>query len=278
MRILIVINDSPITEGVLQCSAQITGRSDPDSTIMMVIPHNKSGELLQAERVLNQAQHVLGINQINKKVRVGSFIKELLKESNEGAYELIILGYPSYSAKNCTNPKSILTRIAEGVPCSILIVQGLLPRINRVLMCDSGASAGSALRDFTIKLLDLINEQEQITVLHVMSQVSAGPGILGEQLRSDAEKLISSHTPEGDLLERDLQQFSQAGSHPAPKVRHGLVVDEILDEARKGEYDLVIIGAHNPTGWQKFLLDNLARKILSQIDRSLLIVKTSSVT
>jgi nucleotide-binding universal stress UspA family protein len=57
-----------------------------------------------------------------------------------------------------------------------------------------------------------------------------------------------------------------------PKVRHGLVVDEILAEAREGEYDLVVIGAHQPGKGRALLLDNIAKKIIQDINRSLLVV------
>jgi nucleotide-binding universal stress UspA family protein len=56
-------------------------------------------------------------------------------------------------------------------------------------------------------------------------------------------------------------------------VRHGLVVEEILDEAHAGNYDLVVIGAHHYEGWTSFLLDNLARQIITQMDRPVLLVR-----
>ena len=38
-------------------------------------------------------------------------------------------------------------------------------------------------------------------------------------------------------------------------------------------YDLVVIGAHREQGWQRFLLDDLAQKILAHIDRPVLVVR-----
>jgi nucleotide-binding universal stress UspA family protein len=55
-------------------------------------------------------------------------------------------------------------------------------------------------------------------------------------------------------------------------VRHGLVVKEILDEARSGDYDLVVIGAHEGRGWERFLLDDLAQEIVDHADRAVLVV------
>jgi nucleotide-binding universal stress UspA family protein len=106
-----------------------------------------------------------------------------------------------------------------------------------------------------------------------MSQMSAGPGVRGEQLRADAEELIAEHTPEGNLLEHDLEIRGQAELHAEPKVRHGLVVDKILKEAGSGDYDLVVIGAHPDEGWRRILLDDLAHRLLVRLDRPVLVVR-----
>jgi nucleotide-binding universal stress UspA family protein len=83
---------------------------------------------------------------------------------------------------------------------------------------------------------------------------------------------VAAHTPEGQLVEQDVRVLNRPGLHPQAKVRHGLVVDEILSEARGGDYDLVIIGAHQENGWQRFLLDDLAHQILLHTDRNVLVV------
>jgi nucleotide-binding universal stress UspA family protein len=77
---------------------------------------------------------------------------------------------------------------------------------------------------------------------------------------------------EGDLLERDIHSLEKSGLHSVPKVRHGLVVDEILAEARSGDYDLIVIGAQRQK-WQRFLLADLSHQIIEQVDRPVLVVK-----
>jgi nucleotide-binding universal stress UspA family protein len=113
---------------------------------------------------------------------------------------------------------------------------------------------------------------DELTVLHVMSQIAAAPGIPGWELRADAQELIHKHTPEGSLLESDLARLAQLNVRLAAKVRHGLVVREILAESRSGDYDLVVIGAHQGKGWERYLLDDLAHEIISFADRPLLVV------
>jgi nucleotide-binding universal stress UspA family protein len=122
-------------------------------------------------------------------------------------------------------------------------------------------------------LAGLLEGEEEITVLHVMSQITAGPRVRGDQLQADAEGLIRERAPEGELFVQDLQILQQPGVRAQAKVRHGLVLDEILSEARSGDYDLVVIGAHAAGGWQALLLDNLAHQIIVNVERPVLVVR-----
>jgi nucleotide-binding universal stress UspA family protein len=157
-----------------------------------------------------------------------------------------------------------------------------------VLLCDSGRddpSAGlsvalpatsrpgaSILRRFAELAADLLPDGGEIVVLHVMSQISAGPGVRGKQLRSEAEELLQERAPEGELLRRDIEMLQRLGVPARAKVRHGLVVDEILKEVQAGDYDLVVIGAYRGKGWQRILLDDLAHRLVVELDRPVLVV------
>jgi nucleotide-binding universal stress UspA family protein len=106
-----------------------------------------------------------------------------------------------------------------------------------------------------------------------MSQISAGPGVQGELLRADAEELISARAPEGELLKRDTALLNQRGIQPHTKVRHGLVVDEILAEANGQDYDLVVIGMHAAKGWSRYLLEDITTKVVEGIGRPVLVMR-----
>jgi nucleotide-binding universal stress UspA family protein len=208
------------------------------------------------------------------RVRFGRMAQQVLREAAESSYDLIIVGenarpgtwlYRLFGSAACT--------VAERAPCPVLIVRGQARPLCRLLLCESGILAPSLLDRFSVSLAHLFNDDQRITVLHVMSQMSAGPGVRGAQLRADAEELIAGRTPEGQLLEHDLEILEGAVLFARPKVRHGLVVDEILEEADSGNYDLVVIGAHPYEGWRRFLLENLARRLLVRLNRPVLVVR-----
>ena len=56
------------------------------------------------------------------------------------------------------------------------------------------------------------------------------------------------------------------------KVRNGATVDEILREVRKGDFDLIVIAAHDSSGWQRLLTEDLVHQIILRGDSPVLVV------
>jgi nucleotide-binding universal stress UspA family protein len=184
---------------------------------------------------------------------------------------------------------STTIRVVEHAPCPVIVAKGKIGPIQRILLCDSGSDdpsvglpsaslrtsgAGpSVLRRFAEIPVDLLEGASEIVVLHVMSQISAGPGVKGKQLRSAADELLEERAPEGELLQRDTKMLERLGLRAHAKVRHGLVVEEIQKEVQSGDYDLVVIGAYRGRGWQRILLDDLAHRLVVELDRPVLVVR-----
>jgi nucleotide-binding universal stress UspA family protein len=176
---------------------------------------------------------------------------------------------------------STAVRVVEHAPCPVIVAKGRANPIHRILLCDSGVECSpvglgagpSVSRRFAAQLARLLKGEEEVTILHVMSQMSAGPGVEGKSLRANAEQLIGSTAPEGVLLGQDIETLERLGVCARAQVRHGLVVDEILDEARRGDHDLVVIGAYRGEGWQRIILDDLAHRIMVELDRPVLVVR-----
>jgi nucleotide-binding universal stress UspA family protein len=282
MRILMAIGGSTgFTTGGLQHSratlrfgAQIAAHtSDP---LMLITVINSKAQRRRADAMLARAAQILqsALPSVQTKLRMGHPAEEIIRETEEGDYDLVIVGERQHH-RLVTRflLGSTAVRVVEHAPCPVIIAKGKIGPVHRILLCDSGIEVPSLINRFSVQLAELIKGQEEVTVLHVMSQISAGPGIRGQQLRADAEELIATQAPEGELLEQDVQLLVQLNLHPRPKVRHGLVVDEILAEARDGDYDLVVIGAHRGEGWRRILLDDLAHQIIGQLDRPVLIVR-----
>ncbi|RPI58471.1 MAG: universal stress protein [Chloroflexi bacterium] len=286
MRILLVVHALPNDEVTLHLGTQIAGQAGGAITVLAV--GGNARDRARVEPSLGRAREILAqVANLQTRVRLGSPVRQVLREAQEGSYDLIVVGEPWHDNRlDRFRPGSESVHLVENAPCSVLVVKGKPRPIRRILLCDSGA--GSVLADpvlraarpspsllarFAAQVAEMLQGEEDITILHVMSQIGAGPGIPGKQLRAAAEELIDERSPEGELLRQDVQMLVRPGVQARPLVRHGLVLDEILHEARCGDYDLVVIGAHPGKLWQKLLLDYLARKIMVQIDRPILVIK-----
>jgi nucleotide-binding universal stress UspA family protein len=288
MRILIAIDDSPQAQAVLSLGAYLThsGLAGPPPVVLTVA--RRSEDRSRAERILADARQSMAVANVQTKLRVGRPDHEILQEAEAGKYDLLVVGEGWRPKRTLARAQDRLTaaRVAERAACPVLValnrtrpLDRLWP-IRRILLCDSGArSTLNALRGdapplsrFTARLAEWLGGEEEVTVLHVMSQLSAGPGVRGRQLRAEVDELLAEQAPEGALIEQDVQALDRPGIHAQAKVRHGLVVDEIITEARGGDYDLVVIGAQEEKGWKRLLLDDLAHQILLSIDRTVLVV------
>jgi nucleotide-binding universal stress UspA family protein len=234
-----------------------------------------------------------GVPDVQTKVRYGHPAAKIVREAEEGDYALVVVG--ARQRRNSVERRllgSTAIRVAEHAPGPVIVAKGTIRPIRHILLCDSGSmdpavglpssasgtgvSGGeipSVLSRFTELPLRLLNGAGEIVVMHVMSQMSAGPGVQGTQLRSDTDDLIRDGAPEGELLGRDIEALRRMGLRARAKVSRGLVVEEILGEAQRGDYDLVVIGAYRGQGWQRILLEDLAHRIVDGLDRPVLVVR-----
>lgn len=297
MPVLTATDGGPYAEAALHLGAQIAQRGHEALTILTVIKHE--ADRLQAPGLALQAQAREIVQHycpdVKTRVRTGHPATEIVRVTKEGNFDMVIVGVGS--SRNHL-PHLLLgstaVRVVEHAPCPVIVAKGRIRPIQRVLLCDSGSqdpslglpsassfSTGpgvsrigpSVLGRFLGLPIDLLDGSAEMVVLHVMSQMSAGPGTRGEHLRTDSEKLIEEKAPEGELLQRDIEALESIGIRARAKVRHGLVVDEILLEAAEQDYDLVVIGAYRSQGWQRILLDDLGQRLVVALDRSVLVLR-----
>lgn len=272
MHILIATRNISHSDTAVRLGSFIHQLTGGEITLLTVIPNDK--KQAEAEASLYQAREMIDSaeSQIETRIRSGNPVKEITAEAAAGGQDLVIIGEPERKRFINRQRAPIAEDLVTLAPCPVLIARGRPRPIRKLLFCESGHEP-SLVDDLTGHMPSLVQQAEHVTVLHVMSQIAAGPGVTGWELRADAETLIEKQTPEGLLLEKDVDQLEQLDVHPEPKVRHGLVVQEILDEASRGDYDLLVIGAHPGAGWERFLLGDLASEIIGRIDRPLLVIK-----
>lgn len=271
MRILIATGGAPHSDLAVRLAADICRGTGGQPTILTVIQHERERE--QAEAILSRAKSIMRplVSEAQQRIRVGRVPREIICEVQEGRYDLLIIGeHPKHQlARRLMGPTA--QSVIALMPCPVLIVRNQSRTPRRLLVCEGGRDP-SLLSRLISRLAPIMEIVTDLTVLHVMSQIAASPEAEDWELRAEAEELIEKGTPEGRMLAQDLELLRPLSIQLQAMVRHGLVVDEILAESKSGDYDLIVIGAHLGKGWERYLLDDLARQIIEHADRPVLVI------
>lgn len=273
MRILLATGGPGQTEIAIRQLLLMAESISLVPTVLTVIKHKD--EQPEATEVLAHAAGSLDpiFENVQYKTRIGQPWEEIVAEGKTGDYDLIMMGQRRSRPLLARIRGMVTQKVVARTSLPVLIAKREARPLDRILICDSGAQSPSLLSLFQSHLPAILAGATEITVLHVMSQISAAPGVRGEDLRLTAEQLIKAGTPEGTILAQSLSHLEKTGLDPQAKVRHGLVVDEIAREARSDNYDLVVIGAHRDEGLPRFLLDDLAHELVLDVDRAILVVR-----
>lgn len=229
----------------------------------------------EADAIIAHAAQLLEpvFDTVQYKTRVGNSAEEIIAEAESGRYDLLMMGQRTSRPLMTRLRGPVTQKVVSQVTLPVLIAKREARPFESILICDSGVQSPSLLQTFRMHAPAILAAAKDITILHVMSQISAAPGIRGPELRADAGELIEANAPEGVLLSQDIAYLEEMNLHPKALVRHGLVVDEIVEEASTGKYDLVVIGAHRDEGLPRFLLDDLARELVLNVECATLIVR-----
>lgn len=272
MQILVATGGTDQSFIAVQMGAYLAALFAADVTILTVV-HDAKGSG-KGYQTLEEARAYFGEGPgtVETRLRTGSAAEEIVAEANTGRYQLIILGERAEHGLFARLLGPTALDVIQRTTLPVLIAKSAVHPWQHILACDSGAIQPRLLQRLQSQMPELFDLDLDITVLHVMSQISAGPGVAGAQLRADAAELIEAHSREGDVLAEDVRLLANLGVRAQPKVRHGFVVDEILHEAASGDYDLIVIGAHRQEGWQRLFLEDLANRIVREADRPVLVV------
>ena len=96
---------------------------------------------------------------------------------------------------------------------------------------------------------------------------------LVKSLKIGAQEMLETETPMARHLRRSASLLTEAGIEAEIKVRHGDVVEAILEETGTGQYDLVVLGSTESWTLQGLLLGNVTQQIINRAPCAVLVVK-----
>ena len=271
MRILACTDGSTYAAEALRFGALIARKTKGPITLLGVI--ESPAEERTVSRALERTSNALceDVPDIETKIRHGHAAEEILKETEEREYDLVIVGSRGRRGITRFVLGSTAARLARYCQTSTLVVKGKRRELAKILVCTAGGEAGEKDTEVAGRIAE--PSGAAVTVLHVMSQLPLTPEANMADLENSTDALLASDAPEGAHLRKDLQILAERGLTARAKVRHGLVVEEILAEAKEGDYDLIVVGAHLAPGLLRFVLSDLTQEIVLSSERPVLVVR-----
>ncbi len=158
------------------------------------------------------------------KVAVGDPAEEILREADEGQYDLIILGGPSRSTLRGLLLGAVHNKVLLHARQPVFIVRNYR-EIKRLLVAYRGSSCDQGALEFIGPLF--AKRKPEVTIMHVQ-----------ETERGESAEFAETCVLVGRETLRSL------GYEPFVKVAKGDFEEEILKEVAVGRYDLVVLGAY----------------------------------
>jgi nucleotide-binding universal stress UspA family protein len=252
----------------------ITQQFDSEITLLHVLPKKKvDGDRDRGEELLQQANEILDIYPVNRKVRRDNVVKRIIKEAHQGDYDLVIMTV-SYIGEHAQSP-SIHRTLLKQLPCCMLVVKNPRADIRRMLLCTGGLQMAEPLIEVGGKFAVALDSD--ITLFHVAANVpSMYTGL--KTIEETLAELLKTDTPVSRHLRRGAKILAEYDVDAEIKLRHGSAVYEIVREIDLEDYDMVVVGASGAdTRFKEWFYGNLTQEIVDAVGIPILVVNQKRV-
>lgn len=274
MKMLIGTIGSKRHKNTLHFAAEVAKALQADTMLLGIVDKKRKIEGL--EQVLASVAEDLAQAGLPVEVRVevGDPERIVMAELEREPYDLVAIGALGGKRSRRALINSVGMRIVERAESSLLLIKGNRPDLSRVLICTSGTEhgrpavwAGSALA---------CGAEAQATVLHVVHALPAMYAGL-EQMEETLDELLESDSDRARELQWAARVLTDECEISEIRLRRGIADDEILTEAREGDFDIIVLGSsRSATGLVRALLGDLNREIACRANRPVLIVRPSN--
>ena len=161
--------------------------------------------------------------------------------------------------------------VIKAIQPPVLVAIGECKQLKRFLVCTGGKEFIEKAVQFTGKMAAAIGAS--VTLLHVMAEP---PAIYADLVRieEDVDQLLESKSELGTNLRRQKRELERLGVSAEVRLRHGIVIDQVFEEVREGDYDLIVTGTSQARGLLRhYIMGDLTRSILNRANVPVLVAR-----
>jgi nucleotide-binding universal stress UspA family protein len=271
MKILICSDGTQSAEPAIRLGGLLAGPLKAGTTLLGIAETEQDEHPLR-DALHTQAQSLHG-HGISPEIVVhsGEPVHQILDQTSKSNYDLVVIGARWTGAVGEYWRSKKTYEVIKTVQPPVLVAIGEREQLKRFLVCTGGKEFIEQAVQFTGKLAAAVNAS--VTLLHVMAEPPAMYADL-VRLEENVDQLLESKSELGTNLRRQKRELERLGVSADVRLRHGIVIDQVFEEAREGDYDLIVTGTSQARGLLRhYIMGDLSRSILNRASVPVLVAR-----
>src|SRR2546422_3172862 len=271
MKILICSDGTSSAETAIQLGGSLARPLQAETTLLGIAETEQDERPLR-DALQKQAQ-LLYVRGISPEIVVhsGEPVHQILDQTSKTNYNLVVIGARWTGAMGHYWRSEKTYEVIKTVEPPVLVAIGERKELKRFLVCTGGKEFIEQAVQFTGRLAAAVNAS--VTLLHVMAEPPAMYADL-VRLEENVDQLLESKSELGTNLRRQKRELERLGVSADVRLRHGIVIDQVFEEAREGDYDLIVTGTSQARGLLRhYIMGDLTRSILNQANVPVLVAR-----
>jgi nucleotide-binding universal stress UspA family protein len=276
MRILICSDGASPAESAIRIGGLLAGPTRAKTTLLG-IAENPQDERPLRDALEAQAQS-LRTHDVTPEivVRAGEPIRQILEQTSTAICDLVVIGAQQKGTTGLYWRSEKTYEVIKSIRPPVLVAIGECTALKKFLVCTGGKKTIEKAVQLTGKLAAAVGAS--VTLLHVMAEP---PAIYADLVRmeEDVDRLLESKSELGTNLRRQKRELECLGVSAAVRLRHGIVIDQVFEEASEGDYDLIVTGSSPARGLLRhYIMGDLTRSILNHANCPVLVARGGKST
>src|ERR1041385_8431248 len=271
MKILICSDGTAAAENAIALGKLLASPLRAETTLLGIAEKSEDEEPLRQalEKQINALRDSIALMQLI--VQYGEPVRQIVDLTGKTTFNLVIIG-ARWTGATGQYWRSVKTYdVIKSVTPPVLVAIGECNQLRRFLVCTGGKEFAEQPVQLSGKIAAAVGAA--VTLLHVMAEP---PGIYADliSLEEDVDRLLESKSELGLNLYRQKKELDQLGVKAEVRLRHGIVIDQVFEEAGTGDYDLIVTGTSQTRGLLgHYIMGDLTRSIVNRANCPVLVAR-----
>jgi nucleotide-binding universal stress UspA family protein len=204
-------------------------------------------------------------------VESGEPVWRIVQQTSNNKYDLVVIGARWTGAVGDYWRSRKTYEVIKAIQPPVLVAIGERKQLKRFVICTGGREYIEQAVQFTGRLAAAVGAS--VTLLHVMAEPPAMYADL-VRMEENVDQLLQSKSELGTNLRRQKRELDRLGVSAEVHVRHGIVIDQVFEEVRDGDYDMIVTGTSQARGLLRhYIMGDLTRSILNRANVPVLVAR-----